>query len=376
MKNFKYNEKGITLIALVITIIVLLILAGVTIATLTGDNGILTKANEAKEITQKASIEEQIQLAMIEANMNKENWTYTDKYGNNAIIPAGFTVTGIEGENTIPDGLVIVDSNGNEFVWIPVGTVYLNTEKSKFETIELSRYTFANESTTDDNGNLLDKGTPIFQEENPISVTQGECMETLESAGNKTAKEQILNAFKNKTEIEQAGGYYIGRYEARTPTQRNSSSNPITMITENRSDYIYNYVTQSQAADLCQNMYNNNNFISDLANSYAWDTAIVFIQKCSNDKDYSRQNSLNNIFAPKGTNNKEQTNKDIACNIWDLTSNCYEWTTETSNREGYPCIYRGGVYNNENVFCGGRSSGGVTFSTDTRSFRPILIIKN
>ena len=46
------SEKGITLVALVITIIVLLILAGVTIATLTGNNGILTKANEAKESTE------------------------------------------------------------------------------------------------------------------------------------------------------------------------------------------------------------------------------------------------------------------------------------------------------------------------------------
>ena len=54
------KNKGITLIALVITIIVLLILAGVTIATLTGDNGILTKAVTAKENTEKASTKERI----------------------------------------------------------------------------------------------------------------------------------------------------------------------------------------------------------------------------------------------------------------------------------------------------------------------------
>ncbi len=56
------KEKGITLIALVITIIVLLILASVTIATLTGENGILTRANEAKEQTEIASVKEQAQL--------------------------------------------------------------------------------------------------------------------------------------------------------------------------------------------------------------------------------------------------------------------------------------------------------------------------
>ena len=65
--NFKgRREKGITLIALVITIIVLLILAGVTIATLTGDNGILTKANEAKTITNEKDEEEQIEIGYTE----------------------------------------------------------------------------------------------------------------------------------------------------------------------------------------------------------------------------------------------------------------------------------------------------------------------
>ncbi len=64
-KKLKYNQKGITLIALVITIIVLLILAGVSIAMLTGDNGILTQAQNAKEETEKAAEEEKIQLAVI-----------------------------------------------------------------------------------------------------------------------------------------------------------------------------------------------------------------------------------------------------------------------------------------------------------------------
>ena len=64
MKKIEMKEKGITLIALVITIIVLLILAGVTIATLTGDNGILTKATESKDKTEEAEAEEQVKLAI------------------------------------------------------------------------------------------------------------------------------------------------------------------------------------------------------------------------------------------------------------------------------------------------------------------------
>ena len=70
MKNFVKTNKGITLIALVITIIVLLILAGVTIATLTGDNGTLTKAQEASIQTRGAHVEEVINLCKSEIEMN------------------------------------------------------------------------------------------------------------------------------------------------------------------------------------------------------------------------------------------------------------------------------------------------------------------
>ncbi len=63
--NFKKSSKGITLIALVITIIVLLILAGVSIATLTGQNGILTRAQDAKEQTERTQIIEQAKLDIL-----------------------------------------------------------------------------------------------------------------------------------------------------------------------------------------------------------------------------------------------------------------------------------------------------------------------
>ena len=74
MKTKFKNAKGITLIALVITIIVLLILAGVAIATLTGDNGVLTKAESAKTSTEIAEVKEQAQLDIF-------NWQ-TDKIKN------------------------------------------------------------------------------------------------------------------------------------------------------------------------------------------------------------------------------------------------------------------------------------------------------
>ena len=64
LKERVNGKNGITLIALVITIIVLLILAGVTIATLTGENGILTRVQSTKTQNEKKTIEEQIHLAL------------------------------------------------------------------------------------------------------------------------------------------------------------------------------------------------------------------------------------------------------------------------------------------------------------------------
>ena len=63
-QQFIQSYHGITLIALVITIIILLILAGVSISTITGDNGILSKAREAKEKTGQANAEEQVEIAV------------------------------------------------------------------------------------------------------------------------------------------------------------------------------------------------------------------------------------------------------------------------------------------------------------------------
>ena len=71
LKERVNGKNGITLIALVITIIVLLILAGVTIATLTGENGILTRVQSTKTQNEKKTIEEQIHLALQSSRINE-----------------------------------------------------------------------------------------------------------------------------------------------------------------------------------------------------------------------------------------------------------------------------------------------------------------
>ena len=85
LKTKTFNtSKGITLIALVITIIVLLILAGVAIATLTGDNGVLTKASDAKIVDAMGRAKDEINLKAAEAMSDY----YDSVYGNTTSSPA------------------------------------------------------------------------------------------------------------------------------------------------------------------------------------------------------------------------------------------------------------------------------------------------
>ena len=76
---------------------------------LTGQNGILNRAAEAKEKTETAGIDEQRKMAQAEALMSTGKTTY-----KGLTLPEGFAPTKIAGEDSIDDGLVITDRNGNE----------------------------------------------------------------------------------------------------------------------------------------------------------------------------------------------------------------------------------------------------------------------
>ena len=373
MRQFlrKKGEKGITLIALVITIIILLILAAVTIAALSGDNGILSNAARAKQETEKAEILEQIRLdiydemtenmgkALEEADIERiaDNYgeisgtTFDDKIlktekgnyeiklsdiwtlvsstqdPNNppsdslqpgetataekneyydgeserpAIIPEGFTVSNVEGEKNINGGLVIYyipeetekgedfwtskDSEGiynvqkeyDQYVWIPVdgilnkdGTIEdVNGEEKK---ILLGRYNFSQQ---------------ISEETN---VNYEECSKGEGTYGNAIATD--IDAFIGS--VEKNNGYYIARYEASDSLatgNRDWNSEENNPMEVKYGKYVYNWITQPNASVLCQNLYSKVN--SDLINSYAWDTAILFIEKNGTIDDYARNRKL------------------------------------------------------------------------------------
>ena len=381
MRKIK-NQKGITLVALVITIIILLILATISIQSLT-NTGLFSKAQEAKEKMQNAEENQAKMLNEYEDELNKyisntvkepfkgttvadaiqygdvlnkdDNTELHDAYGNKIVVPAGFKIT--NDATTVDKGIVIEDvtsgaTAGSQFVWIPVGKIYTDTTRTdaNSKTINLNRYTF------DENGN------PTAQGENIISNYYQELSSS--DKGNTVSKN--ITDFKNS--VSTNGGYYIGRYEARTTTPRTSADNALTQITEKVTDHIYNYVTQVQSAQLSQNMYNTSKFTSDLINSYAWDTAIIFIQKCTNQTNYANQTSLNDSFLATGTSIDKQ------CNIFDMASNVAEFPTETSNISSNPCVYRGGYYSSTLGYTSIRDNCIISSSTPTLGFRPILYL--
>ena len=180
--------------------------------------------------------------------------------------------------------------------------------------------------------------------------------------GNTIAKS--ISDFKES--VKNRHGYYIGRYEAR----KNSSGS----LTEVVTDSVYNSVTQPSAAIAAEDMYGEDKpFTSDLINSYAWDTAIVFEQafddRIDKTKPYSMQDSLNSSLSVTGTTT------DKICNIYDMASNCWEWTTETYSNSSYPCVGRGGGYGDSRYgYTSGRYYNYTTRAGSDYSFRPVLYV--
>ena len=232
-----------------------------------------------------------------------------------------------------------------------------SSRPSAFSGKNLNRYTF------DSNG------IPTAQDSNVISSY----FQELETSSNGNATAKSITNFKNS--VAQNGGYYIGRYEARTATARSAKIDALTQITERGTEQIYNYVTQLQAAQLSQNMYTSDKFTSDLMNSYAWDTATVFIQNCGTNSKYSTQTSLNKTLSQTGTNSLTDTSKiDLQCNIYDMASNIREWTTETCDGSGSPCVFRGGNYGTSDFYTSYRGAYLTSNSFAWVGFRPLLYV--
>ena len=325
----KNNVRGITLIALVITIIVLLILAGVSIATLTGPNGLITRANQAKEATEQAGIEELKQIAQIEAQTCVNTYEHTTADNKKVPVPAGFAVIKEEGKN-VADGIVITDSRGNEYVWIPC-------TKEQYKRQEW----YAEE----------DGGTRATKDE--LTLTNATFSEREVANGiNKEVTDEIVKQInEEKASVKKYGGYYIGRYE--TGIENNEAV--IKPNVEAKTNLKWR-----NAYDLAKGIGGGTEATTYLCSSYAWDTAINFIQNNGttnyatsrddfneNWKDREVKDKNENIIKPVGQAIRLKTGLTTAkSNIYDMGGNVAEFTTELNPNTSEPTVLRGGNYEN------------------------------
>ena len=404
IKKQRKEEKGITLIALVITIIVLLILAAVSIATLTGENGILIRANEAKTETEEAKGDELRRLTALEAATNLEDTIYTDNSTGEektVTIPAETAISQVEGENTLKGGLVIIDKNGNEWVWIEVP-----------ENIMPENLTFENAEDYRTLETALQQYTATYRD---TEFTD----EWYDGCGLKQEEYTILkqNMLKSIYENE---GFFVGRYEV------GSFDNPVTSNDTTRTAviqkyaYPYNYVTCSQAEKLSEKLAIGGKTSSlmlglqwDLILKYIemnwdWDTsnheASYYLKEDSSswgnysDAEFSvpkrnkyavysnsilgdwKEIQANYIKSSDDTKNNKvllttgATNRNSKMNIYDLAGNMFECTIEKSNNDIAPASRRGGVYGHDGIAASRRDNLVVNTANDGIGFRPVLTL--
>ncbi len=417
LRNTLRKNKGITLIALVVTIIVLLILAGISIAMLTGQNGILNRAAEAKEKTGTTQTEETVKLSVTDA-LTQGLGSLTDanlktalnnnigagKYEISGDATSGWTVTvkGKEykidstgkidgtttgggetgtlptGEGTTPylpngtfskkegdlaTGLVIKDSNDNEYVWVEVPkTIYTDTKynttgttikENEWEKIRdcLKEYT-------------KDYSSSSYKDTNTDGTTYSD-----------DYKNMLKSVYKN-------GGFWIGRYEAGLEEGKDPRKSYVAIADSDKAVtkpnmYPYNWVRCGEAQTLAKRM-NYDGVTSSLIYGVQWDLVLKFIEtKNAKIKANLITNSTSignyndNLWNITNANAKYSTNQGStfnACqssypktanasillttgadtsfslmNIYDIAGNVWEWTRELYLAYS-PCVYRGGSY--------------------------------
>ena len=351
------KQNGITLIALVITIIVLLILAAVSIATLTGENGILTRANEARTETEVAKEDELRRLTALEAATNLENKEYKDKNEDTVTIPAGFAVSQVEGENTLADGLVIIDNKGNEFVWVPVENI----------------------------NNFICKDGYADGSRQP-QISAGVMSEPYINADSIEIEEYN----KMKDSVEKNKGFYIGRYEAGTSTQRMSNTGIKDKAVVQKDAYVYNWIkwgnnmindTEGGAVQLARNFYKEEGYtsvISTLTYGVQWDATMQFFdnnflnRNCNSDSyvvDSTNKGNYSGILSKTGLNDDYKEK-----NIYDMAGNVWEWTMQACGSNSR--VYRGGAYGHTgNTYPSSRRGFNFNDGVDDVGFRISLYIK-
>ena len=432
MVNFSKQKKGITLIALVITIIVLLILAGISISMLSGDNGILQKTTTAKENTEKSQIEERIKLAYHSALTGGQG-SYTkdtlmDELKNEFETDYDVDDSGDESwkmkahgqEVTIPSGL----KNNEESKYTPYDNPYIPTNFSHTVGTWNTGFTIIGNEGTENEGDefiwvpcVLTQSSvkevdivQIFQKTLPVkAITDSDYSSDSNYAYNKNKlilhssidlNEDVAiedsSVFAIRTSVEKYGGFYIAKYEAGEKRKKNEGTNEITEISSTAATVnqkarsvanatAWTKITRTNALLAASNMINNTEtgVFSALISGECWDTALQWIKSTSDatyDINSVGKGWYSDVSAIPRVANAYYTHKTgyygtNTNNIFDMGGCVAELTSENCKSSyGQQVVYRGGYFSMSGDFmpASSRSSINSDFSNDPFGFRVVL----
>ena len=420
------KNKGVTLIALAVTIVVMLILAGVTISVLNGENGIVKQAQKAKEESKIKELKEKVRIDIagkrveningelrvsvlkeildkyfdnvpVETQITSETElkakeeygkyemkisdidvgeiTYETSYtifkdvnGEQVPIPEGYIVSENSDENIVNKGLVISDSRGNEYVWISC-TVNSSSNKLQYKRTEWG----VEKDGTDNSRAIKDELTL-----KDIDVTYSKT-DTDNGINEEISKEIVAQINAEKESIKKYGGYYIGRYEV-------GKDNKTAVIKAEQEPYVN--IKWSKAYELAKGIGGGEGATTYLCSSYSWDTAINFIQNTTgknyatsiigfngNWKGQEVKDSSGKVIKPVNTAQRLNTGLTTAlCNIYDMGGNVGEFTTELNPGTSETVVLRGGVVNIDGP-AGYRWDSYSGFAGSFFGFRATLFLK-
>lgn len=375
----KFNQ-GITLVALVVTIVVLLILAGVSLNLVLGENGIISKAREASTKTVQAQQNSEIEMNLLEQEL--ANATKEPDPAEGVKMPTGFYYVG----GTKTSGIVISDNVndkdkyknkavvgtdllGNQYVWIPC------TTDSTSSKLQYARTEWGVEEDGDDNSRAIKDELTLTD----ASVTYSDA-DTANGINADVSKEIVAQIKAEKTSVAKYGGYYIGRYEV-------GKNGDTAVVKYNQTPYAS--ITWSTAYGLAKKIITNSEATSYLCSSYAWDTAVNFIQNNSTAKNYATsiegfngnwnpqavKDPSGNVIKPAGTSQQLNTGLTTQfCNIFDMGGNEAEFTTELNPGTSQTVVLRGGNCYNRSP-AGDRWDGSSGYAYLSYGFRATLFLK-
>ena len=337
------------------------------------------------------------------------NIVYKDTSGATATIPAGFKVGTTETVNTINNGLVIQDADGNEFVWVPATAIETNTATNSAEKAMARRqagdnsnyyegilYTFSGTSSTK-RRNSVALGTSTYREPSLVtggadytwnvgnSQAKGVSYDTLETYYRNMSLGSSVNAFSSYTEfgaymnqeytnminsVDKVGGFYVGRYETSTTT--NAVTAPANAVVQsklgakpiNNGTWYRDYYVQDSNINTNNPYYGSSSVTSSMIWGSQWDAMINWMLQDERTASFVTEITGNHTEVVSNTG---MYTNDLAKNIFDLSANVTEWTqTGDSSNKRY---VRGSTAGNINTVVGQftASSYNTSWSPPTNS---------